>query len=134
MNELAIIFRHLEIDTLDVLNAAGSKWNFLPFRPGLVGGHCISVDPYYLTYKSEQVGYTPQVVLAGRRINDGMSRWIVEQLVVQLARSGSVIAGAKVLILGFSFKENCPDLRNTRVADLVLELSRFGFEIVITDP
>ncbi|MDP5119947.1 MAG: nucleotide sugar dehydrogenase, partial [Prochlorococcaceae cyanobacterium MAG_34] len=111
VNELAIIFRKLEIDTLDVLEAAGSKWNFLPFRPGLVGGHCIGVDPYYLTHKAEQLGYHPQVVLAGRRINDGMGSWVVEQLVLALARRGMVIAGARVLVLGLSFKENCPDLR-----------------------
>ena len=119
VNELAIIFRLMEIDTLDVLEAAGTKWNFLPFRPGLVGGHCIGVDPYYLTHKSEQLGYHPQVVLAGRRINDGMGAWVVDQLVLDMARKGMVIARSKVLVLGLSFKENCPDLRNTRVVDLI---------------
>ena len=134
VNELAIIFRQMGIDTLDVLEAAGTKWNFLPFRPGLVGGHCIGVDPYYLTHKAEQLGYLPQVVLAGRRINDGMGRWLVEQLVLELARSGQVIAGARVLVLGLSFKENCPDLRNTRVVDLIEALRRYGMEAEVVDP
>ncbi len=134
VNELAIIFRQMEIDTLDVLEAAGTKWNFLPFRPGLVGGHCIGVDPYYLTHKAEQLGYHPQVVLAGRRINDGMGRWVVEQLVLELARRGAVIAGARVLVLGLSFKENCPDLRNTRVVDLIDALGRYGMEATVVDP
>ena len=134
VNELAMIFRRMEIDTLDVLEAAGSKWNFLPFRPGLVGGHCIGVDPYYLTYKAEKLGYYPQVVLAGRRINDGMSSWVVEQLVLEMAQKGIVIAGAKVLVLGLSFKENCPDLRNTRVVDLIQALQRFGMEAQVVDP
>lgn len=134
VNELAIIFREMGIDTLDVLEAAGTKWNFLPFRPGLVGGHCIGVDPYYLTYKAEQLGYHPQVVLAGRRINDGMGKWLVEQLVLEMARCGQVIAGAKVLVMGLSFKENCPDLRNTRVVDVLEVLRRYGMESVIVDP
>ena len=134
VNELAIIFRQMGIDTLDVLEAAGTKWNFLPFRPGLVGGHCISVDPYYLTHKAEQLGYHPQVVLAGRRINDGMGRWVVEQLVLELARRGLVIASARVLVLGLSFKENCPDLRNTRVVDVIEALRRYGMEPVLVDP
>ncbi len=134
VNELAIIFREMNIDTLDVLEAAGTKWNFLPFRPGLVGGHCIGVDPYYLTHKAEQLGYYPQVVLAGRRINDGMGRWVVEQLVLELARRGAVIAGARVLVLGLSFKENCPDLRNTRVIDLLEALERYGIESEVVDP
>jgi len=134
VNELAIIFRQMEIDTLDVLEAAGTKWNFLPFRPGLVGGHCIGVDPYYLTHKAEQLGYHPQVVLAGRRINDGMGRWLVEQLVLELARRGAVIAGARVLVLGLSFKENCPDLRNTRVVDLLQTLQRYGMKPEVVDP
>jgi UDP-N-acetyl-D-galactosamine dehydrogenase len=134
VNELAIIFRHMGIDTLDVLEAAGTKWNFLPFRPGLVGGHCIGVDPYYLTNKAEQLGYHPQVVLAGRRINDGMGRWLVEQLVLELARRGLVIAGARVLVLGLSFKENCPDLRNTRVVDVIEALKRYGMEVEVVDP
>jgi UDP-N-acetyl-D-galactosamine dehydrogenase len=134
VNELAIIFRQMGIDTLDVLEAAGTKWNFLPFRPGLVGGHCIGVDPYYLTHKAEQMGYHPQVVLAGRRINDGMGRWVVEQLVLEMARRGMVIAGARVLVLGLSFKENCPDLRNTRVVDLLEALQRYGMEPLVVDP
>lgn len=134
VNELAIIFREMHIDTLDVLEAAGSKWNFLPFRPGLVGGHCIGVDPYYLTHKAEQLGYHPQVVLAGRRINDGMGRWVVEQLVLEMAQRGIVISGSRVLVLGFTFKENCPDFRNTRVADVVKTLTRFGMIPVIVDP
>ena len=134
VNELAIIFRQMGIDTLDVLEAAGTKWNFLPFRPGLVGGHCIGVDPFYLTHKAEQLGYHPQVVLAGRRINDGMGRWVVEQLVLEMARRGMVIAGARVLVLGLTFKENCPDLRNTRVVDLIEALQRYGMEPVLVDP
>jgi UDP-N-acetyl-D-galactosamine dehydrogenase len=134
VNELAIIFSEMNIDTHDVLEAAGTKWNFLPFRPGLVGGHCIGVDPYYLTHKAEQLGYHPQLVLAGRRINDGMGRWVVEQLVLELARRGAVIAGARVLVLGLSFKENCPDLRNTRVVDLIEALQRYGIEPVLVDP
>jgi UDP-N-acetyl-D-galactosamine dehydrogenase len=134
VNELAIIFRRLGIDTRDVLEAAGTKWNFLPFRPGLVGGHCIGVDPYYLTHKAEQVGYHPQVVLAGRRINDGMGAWVVEQLVLEMARNGMVIGGANVLVLGLSFKENCPDLRNTRVVDLIEALGRYGMEAMVVDP
>ena len=124
----------MNIDTLDVLQAAGTKWNFLPFLPGLVGGHCIGVDPYYLTYKAEQLGYFPQVVLAGRRINDGMGRWVVEQLVLEMARRGMVFAGVKVLVLGLSFKENCPDLRNTRVVDLIQALKRYGMEPQVVDP
>ncbi len=134
VNELAIIFRKLGIDTGDVLEAAGTKWNFLPFRPGLVGGHCIGVDPYYLTHRAEQAGYYPQVVLAGRRINDGMGAWVVEQLVLEMARSGIVIGGAQVLVLGLSFKENCPDLRNTRVVDLIETLGRYGMEATVVDP
>ena len=134
VNELAIIFREMKIDTLDVLDAAGTKWNFLPFRPGLVGGHCIGVDPYYLTHKAEQLGYHPQVVLAGRRINDGMGSWIVEQLVLELARRGALIAGARVLVLGLTFKENCPDLRNTRVVDLIEYMKRYGIDPVVVDP
>ena len=134
VNELAIIFSQLGIETLDVLEAAGTKWNFLPFRPGLAGGHCIGVDPYYLTYKAEQLGYYPQVVLAGRRLNDGMARWVVEQLVLVMARRSVVIAGASVLVLGLSFKENCPDMRNTRVVDLIAALQRYGIEPVVVDP
>ena len=134
VNELAIIFHRLGVDTLDVLEAAGSKWNFLPFRPGLVGGHCIGVDPYYLTHKAEQSGYYPQVVLAGRRINDGMGRWLVEQLVLAMARRGQVIGGTEVLVLGLAFKENCPDLRNTRVVDVIEALQDYGMTVTVVDP
>ena len=134
VNELAIIFRQMDIDTRDILEAASTKWNFLPFQPGLVGGHCIGVDPYYLTHKAEQLGYHPQVVLAGRRINDGMGRWVVDQLVLELARRGTVIARTKVLVLGFSFKENCPDLRNTRVIDVINSLKRYAMEPQVVDP
>lgn len=134
VNELAIIFCQLGIDTLDVLEAAGSKWNFLPFRPGLVGGHCIGVDPYYLTHKAEQLGYHPQVVLAGRRINDGMGRWLAEKLVLGLADRRQQVVGTWVLVLGLSFKENCPDLRNTKVVDLIRGLERYGMEVDVVDP
>jgi len=134
VNELAIILRQMEIDTLDVLEAAGSKWNFLRFRPGLVGGHCIGVDPYYLTHKAEQVGYHPQVVLAGRRINDGMGRWLAEQLVLGLAAQRQAVVGTRVLVLGLSFKENCPDLRNTKVVDLIRGLERYGMDVEVVDP
>ena len=134
INELAIIFKKMNIDTLDVLKAAGTKWNFLPFQPGLVGGHCIGVDPYYLTYKSEQLGYYPQVVLAGRRINDGMGSWIVDQLILEMARAGMIIAQSKVLILGLTFKENCPDLRNTRVVDIINALQKYGAIPVAYEP
>ncbi|MBM5797024.1 MAG: nucleotide sugar dehydrogenase [Cyanobacteria bacterium K_Offshore_0m_m2_072] len=134
VNELAMIFARLGIDTLDVLEAAGSKWNFLPFRPGLVGGHCIGVDPYYLTHKAEQVGYHPQVVLAGRRINDGMGEWVVQQLVVAMARRGLAIGGARVLVLGLTFKENCPDLRNTKVVDVIEALRSYGMTPLVVDP
>ncbi|UPH89142.1 nucleotide sugar dehydrogenase [Synechococcus sp. NB0720_010] len=134
VNELAMIFRKLSIDTVDVLEAAGSKWNFLPFRPGLVGGHCIGVDPYYLTHKAEEVGYHPQVVLAGRRINDGMGRWVVEQLVLEMARRRHEIVGAQVLVLGLTFKENCPDLRNTKVVDVLAALRDYGMEPLVIDP
>ena len=134
VNELAMIFARLGIDTLDVLEAAGSKWNFLPFRPGLVGGHCIGVDPYYLTHKAEQVGYHPQVVLAGRRINDGMGEWVVQQLVVAMARRGLAIGDAPVLVLGLTFKENCPDLRNTKVVDVIEALSSYGIKPLVVDP
>ena len=133
VNELAMIFRKLGLDTLDVLEAAGSKWNFLPFRPGLVGGHCIGVDPYYLTHKAEQLGYHPQVVLAGRRINDNMGRWVVEQLVLEMARRGMVLGGSRVLVLGLTFKENCPDLRNTRVVDVLQALADYGMQPLVVD-
>jgi UDP-N-acetyl-D-galactosamine dehydrogenase len=134
MNELAVIFNMLGLDTLEVLEAAGTKWNFLPFRPGLVGGHCIGVDPYYLTYKAEMLGYHPQVILAGRRINDGMGKFIAEQTVKQLIQIGSPIKGAKVNVLGITFKENVPDLRNSKVADLIAELHAYGLEVFVHDP
>lgn len=134
INELAIIFRQLDIDTLDVLEAAGTKWNFLPFRPGLVGGHCIGVDPYYLTFKAEITGYHPQLVLAGRRINDEMASWVAEKLVLGLCKKNKLIAGAKVLILGLTFKENCPDLRNTKVYDLVESFKSYNMLVNIVDP
>ncbi len=126
MNELALIFGRMGIDTLEVLQAAGTKWNFLPFRPGLVGGHCIGVDPYYLTHKAEMIGYHPQVILAGRRINDGMGAYIAQQTLKQLIKSGSPLPGAKVIVLGLTFKENCPDLRNSKVADVIRELKELG--------
>jgi UDP-N-acetyl-D-galactosamine dehydrogenase len=134
MNELALIFHKLGIDTLDVLEAAGTKWNFLPFRPGLVGGHCIGVDPYYLTYKAESVGYHPQVVLGGRRVNDGMGKYIAEQTVKQLSARGHAVAGGRVTVLGLTFKENCPDLRNSRVVDILAELSEYGCAVQVHDP
>ncbi len=134
MNELAIIFNMMGIDTTEVLEAAGSKWNFLPFRPGLVGGHCIGVDPYYLTHKAEMLGYHPQVILAGRRINDGMAAFVAQQTVKQLICAGSPVKAAKVIVLGITFKENCPDLRNSKVADLVRELQDFGCDVAVHDP
>jgi len=134
MNELALIFHKIGIDTLEVLRAAGTKWNFLPFRPGLVGGHCIGVDPYYLTYKADMLGYHPQVILAGRRINDGMGKYIAEQTVKEMIAAGSQIKGAKVLVLGLTFKENCPDLRNSRVIDVIRELESYGVEVHVHDP
>ncbi len=134
MNELAIIFDKIGIDTHEVLEAAGTKWNFLPFRPGLVGGHCIGVDPYYLTHKAEMLGYHPEVILAGRRINDGMAAYVAQQTVKQMINAGSSIKGAKVIVLGLTFKENCPDLRNSKVADLVSELKDYGCEVIVHDP
>lgn len=134
MNELALIFDKLGIDTVDVLKAAGTKWNFLPFRPGLVGGHCIGVDPYYLTHKAEQVGYHPQVILAGRRINDGMGKFIAEQTIKQMLASDLPVKGANVLVMGLTFKENVPDLRNSKVIDVVRELQAFGAKVWIHDP
>jgi UDP-N-acetyl-D-galactosamine dehydrogenase len=134
MNELALIFNKLGIDTLEVLEAAGSKWNFLPFRPGLVGGHCIGVDPYYLTYKAETIGYHPEVILAGRRINDNMGKYIAEQTIKHMITHGSAIKGAKVNILGLTFKENVPDLRNSRVIDVINELHSYGVQIFVHDP
>ena len=134
MNELAIIFYKIGIDTLEVLKAAGTKWNFLPFRPGLVGGHCIGVDPYYLTHKAEMVGYHPQVILAGRRINDGMAKFVAEKTVKSMIAAGFPIKGGLVNILGLTFKENCTDLRNSKVADIVLELQSYGLEVHVHDP
>jgi UDP-N-acetyl-D-galactosamine dehydrogenase len=134
MNELAIIFDKTGIDTLEVLEAAGTKWNFLPFRPGLVGGHCIGVDPYYLTHKAEMLGYHPEVILAGRRINDGMGKYVAEQTIKQMVHAGSPLKGAKVNILGLTFKENCADLRNTRVIDVIHELQSYGIEVHVHDP
>jgi len=134
MNELSLIFHKLGIDTLEVLQAAGTKWNFLPFRPGLVGGHCIGVDPYYLTHKADMLGYHPQVILAGRRINDGMGKFIAEQTVKEMIAAGSHIKGAKVNVLGLTFKENCPDLRNSRVIDVIHELISYGIEVHVHDP
>ena len=134
MNELALIFHRMDIDTTEVLQAAGTKWNFLSFRPGLVGGHCIGVDPYYLTYKADMLGYHPQVILAGRRINDGMGHYVAEQTVKQLIQSGAHVKDADVIVLGLTFKENCPDLRNSRVIDIVRELQSFGARVSVHDP
>ncbi len=134
MNELSIIFNKMGIDTRAVLEAAGTKWNFLPFFPGLVGGHCIGVDPYYLTYKAEQLGYHSQIILAGRRINDDMGKYVAECLVKNLIRAEIPVRGARVAIFGFTFKENCPDTRNTKVIDIVRELREYGIEPMITDP
>lgn len=134
MNELAIIFNKLDIDSLEVLQAAGTKWNFLPFRPGLVGGHCIGVDPYYLTHKAEMIGYSPQVILAGRRINDSMAKFIAEQTIKELIKADCNVKGAKINVLGLTFKENCSDLRNSKVAELIDELKSYGVELHIHDP
>ena len=134
MNELAIIFEKIGIDTLEVLQAAGTKWNFLPFRPGLVGGHCIGVDPYYLTHKAEMLGYHPQVILAGRRINDGIASYVAKQTIKQMIHADSMVKGAKVIVLGLTFKENCADLRNSKVANVVRELEAFGCDVVVHDP
>lgn len=134
MNELAILFNKPGIDTHDILAAAGTKWNFLPFTPGLVGGHCIGVDPYYLTHKAQQVGYHPEIILAGRRINDGMGAYVASQLVKQMTKAGIAVNGSRVLILGLAFKENTPDLRNTRVVDIIAELEDYGVEVDVYDP
>ena len=133
-NELALIFDKMNIDTHEVLEAASTKWNFLPFRPGLVGGHCISVDPFYLTHKAESVGYHPEVILSGRRINDNMGVFVANKLVKLLSQRGRPICGASVLVLGITFKENCPDTRNSRVIDVVLELKSFGIQVEVYDP
>jgi len=134
MNELALIFHKLDIDTTEVLNAAGTKWNFLPFRPGLVGGHCIGVDPYYLTHKADKLGYHPQVILAGRRINDGMGKYIAEQTVKTLIQCGFPVKDANITVLGLTFKENVPDLRNSRVIDVIHELQSYGARVHVHDP
>jgi len=134
INELAIIFNRLGLDTEAVLQAAGSKWNFLPFRPGLVGGHCIGVDPYYLTHKAQAIGYHPEIILAGRRLNDSMGRYAAAQLIKELTRRDVRVARARVLVMGLAFKENCPDLRNTRVVDLVAELREFHCAVDVYDP
>jgi len=134
MNELAIIFDKLGIDTQEILQAAGTKWNFLPFRPGLVGGHCIGVDPYYLTHKAEMIGYIPQVILAGRRINDSMAKVVAEQTIKQMIKAGFNVRGAKVNVFGLTFKEDCPDLRNSKVADVIRELQDYGIEVHVHDP
>jgi len=134
MNELAIIFDKIGLDTSEVLEAAGTKWNFLKFKPGLVGGHCIGVDPYYLTHKAEMLGYHPQVILAGRRINDGMGKFVAEQTIKRMIAAGSTIKGARVNVLGLTFKENCGDLRNSKVIDIIRELQSYGVEVCVTDP
>ena len=134
VNELALIFDRMQIDTREVLEAAGTKWNFLPFTPGLVGGHCIGVDPYYLTYKAESLGYHPEVILSGRRINDNMGIFVANKVVKLLSHKGHAIKGAKVLMLGITFKENCPDIRNSRVIDIIEELKGFGVEVAVYDP
>lgn len=134
INELSIIFNKLGIDTLEVLEAAGTKWNFLPFRPGLVGGHCIGVDPYYLTHKAQSMGYHPEMILAGRRLNDGMGQYVVSQLVKKMLKKRIHVEGANVLVMGLTFKENCPDLRNTKVVDIVSELKEYNINVDIVDP
>ena len=134
MNELAVLFGKMNIDTREVLEAAATKWNFLPFEPGLVGGHCIGVDPYYLTFKAEQIGYHPQVILAGRRINDSMGKHVAEQTVKHLIHSGKSVKGSKVLVMGLTFKEDIPDIRNTRVVDIIHELRDYGVEVHVYDP
>ena len=134
MNELSLIFNRMGIDTLEVLEAAGTKWNFLPFRPGLVGGHCIGVDPYYLTHKAEMLGYQPQVILAGRRINDSMGKYVAEQTVKRMIAAGHSVKDANVIVLGMTFKEDCPDLRNSKVIDVIHELQSFGVNVHVHDP
>lgn len=133
VNELSVIFERLGIDTLEVLEAAGSKWNFLPFRPGMVGGHCIGVDPYYLTHKAEEVGYMPQVILAGRRINDNMARYSARSIIKRMVQNGFNVANSTVGVMGITFKENCPDIRNSKVADLVRELQSWNINVVVSD-
>ena len=133
VNELALIFDRMGIDTQDVLDAAGTKWNFLKYKPGLVGGHCISVDPYYLAYKAENLGYHPEVILSGRRVNDNMSTFVSNKMIKMLIRAGKQIMGSKILILGVTFKENCPDIRNSKVVDVYHELKEFGLEVDVYD-
>lgn len=133
VNELSVIFERLDIDTIEVLDAAGSKWNFLPFRPGMVGGHCIGVDPYYLTHKAEEVGYNPQVILAGRRINDNMARYVARKTVQKMLRNDCSVIGSRVGVLGVTFKENCPDIRNSKVVDLIAELRKWNVDVVVSD-
>jgi UDP-N-acetyl-D-galactosamine dehydrogenase len=134
INELAIIFNKLGIDTEAVLKAAGTKWNFLPFRPGLVGGHCIGVDPYYLTHKAQSIGYQPEIILSGRRINDGMGKYVVSQLIKAMINKRIHVQGSRILIMGLAFKENCPDLRNTRIVDIIKELKEYGIKVEVYDP
>ncbi|QJF51818.1 Vi polysaccharide biosynthesis UDP-N-acetylglucosamine C-6 dehydrogenase TviB [Roseobacter ponti] len=134
VNELAMIFRTMDIDTEAVLRAAGTKWNFLPFRPGLVGGHCIGVDPYYLTHKAQEMGYHPEIILAGRRLNDSMGKYVAGELIKAMLRRGLPVHGGRVLVMGLTFKENCPDMRNTRVVDVIRELGEFGAKVDVTDP
>jgi UDP-N-acetyl-D-galactosamine dehydrogenase len=134
INELALIFNKMGIDTEAVLNAAGSKWNFLPFRPGLVGGHCIGVDPYYLTFKAQAIGYHPEIILAGRRLNDSMGAYVAAQLVKAMTKKRLQVDGAKVLVMGLAFKENCPDLRNTRIVDVISELKEYNCHVDVFDP
>jgi UDP-N-acetyl-D-galactosamine dehydrogenase len=134
VNELSVIFERIGIDTLEVLEASGSKWNFLPFRPGMVGGHCIGVDPYYLTHKAEELGYHPQIILAGRRMNDNMARYAARNVIKRMLQNGIDVARSKVGVMGITFKENCPDIRNSKVADLVKELQSWGVTVVVTDP
>jgi len=134
INELALIFNKMGIDTQAVLEAAGTKWNFLPFRPGLVGGHCIGVDPYYLTHKAQSIGYHPEIILAGRRLNDSMGGYVVSQLVKTMTKRRIQVQGSRVLVMGLTFKENCPDLRNTRVVDIIRELGEYNIEVDVYDP
>ena len=134
VNELAMVFHKMGIDTAEVLEAAGTKWNFLPFKPGLVGGHCIGVDPYYLTFKAESLGYHPEMILAGRRINDGMGKYVSERVVKMLIKAGKRVRGSKIAVLGVTFKENVPDMRNTKVADVISELKDYEAEVFVHDP
>jgi UDP-N-acetyl-D-galactosamine dehydrogenase len=134
INELAMLFQRMGIDTESVLLAAGTKWNFLPFRPGLVGGHCIGVDPYYLTHKAQAIGYHPELILAGRRVNDGMGSFVATQLIKAMAKRGIRADGSKILVLGLAFKENCPDLRNTKVVDIIHELRDYSCDVCVFDP